>query len=99
MLDPLELSSFAPHVGERFALRRAEPGAAPLDLVLLEANALAHGEGRPRTPFSLVFRGPVQPVMPQSIHRLEHAAMGTLDLFLVPIGRDPQGIRYEAIFT
>jgi hypothetical protein len=99
VLDQLQLASFQPLVGDHFVLRPAEAGADPLELVLVEATELAHGQRRPRTPFSLVFRGPAQPVIPQSIHRLEHPALGALDVFLVPIGRDAQGTRYQAIFT
>jgi hypothetical protein len=99
VLGELQLSSFTPHLGDRFVLRPAFPGAHALDLVLVEATALSHGEGRPRTPFSLVFRGPVQPVLEQGIQRLEHLELGNLDLFLVPIARDAQGTRYEAVFT
>ena len=39
------------------------------------------------------------PALPQRIYRLEHAELGGLDLFLVPIGRDASGITYEAVFT
>jgi hypothetical protein len=99
MLDQLQLSTFQPLVGQRFSLHADAGGAEALPFVLVEANALGHGESRPRIPFSLVFRGPLQPVMPQRIYRLELEALGAFDLFLVPIGRDPQGMRYEAIFT
>jgi hypothetical protein len=56
------------------------------------------GAGALRAPFSLVFRGPLEPLLPQGIHRLEHDALGELDLFLVPIGPDEAGTRYEAVF-
>ena len=98
MLDQLQLSTFEPLVGQRFVLRR-NVGDATLDLVLAAATALAHGEGRLRTPFSLVFRGPAEPVLPQRIYRVEHEDLGALELFLVPIGRDAESVRYEAIFT
>ena len=98
MLDQLQLSTFEPLVGQPFVLRR-DIGDATVDLVLAEATALAHGEGRPRTPFSLVFRGPAEPVMPQRIYRVDHEELGALELFLVPIGRDAESVRYEAIFT
>ena len=38
-------------------------------------------------------------MLPQAIYRLEHAALGAMDVFLVPIGRVADGIRYEAIFN
>jgi hypothetical protein len=74
---------------------------ASLELELVGADPLGSGDAAPgrRRPFSLVFRGPAAPVLPQRIYRLENAALGALELFLVPIGRDTEGLRYEAIFT
>ena len=81
-LEALTADDFAPHLHERFAL-------SPLELELVEVTGAG---GR---PFTLVFRGPGEPLLPQRIHRLEHPVLGALDLFLVPIGPG----RYEAIFT
>jgi hypothetical protein len=80
-LGALTADDFAPHLHERFVL-------SPLELELVEVT----GAGR---PFSLVFRGPAEPLLPQRIHRVEHPALGPLDLFLVPVGPGS----YEAIFT
>jgi len=52
-----------------------------------------------RQPFSIVFRGPRQILLPQRIYRMEHGAIGAFELFLVPIGPDQEGMLYEAIFT
>jgi hypothetical protein len=57
------------------------------------------GAGLSRSPFSLVFRGGPSPPLPQRIYRVEHEALGALDIFLVPIGPDEVGQRYEAVFT
>jgi hypothetical protein len=38
-------------------------------------------------------------VLPQAIYQLEHDRMGTMDIFLVPIGPDGQGMGYEAVFN
>lgn len=51
-----------------------------------------------RAPFSVVFSGPSEPVLPQGIHTVEHEQLGTLELFLVPIGPGEEGMRYEAVF-
>jgi hypothetical protein len=99
VLDQVQLSSFEPLVGQSLTLCPNSASTDALEVVLVQATALAHGEGRPRTPFSLVFRGPLRPVLPQQIYRLEHAELGALDIFLVPIGPDAQGMRYEAVFT
>ena len=95
----LTASHFEPHVGSRFQLRADDV----LDVELREVEEVGVGSGAPpqaaRAPFSIVFLGPRDPVLPQRIYRLEHDELGTLDLFLVPIGRDDAGVRYEAVFT
>ena len=49
--------------------------------------------------FAIVFRGPNEVPLGQGTRRFEHEQMGEFDLFLVPISRDEQGIRYEACFN
>jgi hypothetical protein len=98
-LDTLELADFAGHLGTRFRLRRAEGGA--LELTLVEASPHPH---RPHSPgrrrgFSLVFRSPSPDRLPQGVYRLDHDEMGSLELFLVPIGPQEGGMRYEAVFN
>ena len=97
MLDRLTRDDFLPRVGETF--RVAESGA---DLVLTEAagfSTAGAGAGPRKAPFSLLFRGPKQPVLPQRIWALENEALGRLEIFLVPIGPDADGMRYEAVFN
>jgi hypothetical protein len=101
MLDRLTVASFTPTVGEVYAL--VDDDAGRLDLELIEARTHApdappSDAGGVRTPFSLLFRGPREPVLPQRIQRLEHDALGPLEIFLVPVGRDEAGTRYEAVF-
>jgi hypothetical protein len=53
-----------------------------------------------------VFRGPLEPILPQGIYRLEHEHLGALELFIVPIGPNknansaegPTAMLYEAVF-
>lgn len=98
MLDSLTVDAFASRIGERFRLT-ADAGTT-LTVELIDATTLGSpGSARGRTPFSLLFRGPMTPVLPQRIYRLDHDALGTLDLFLVPIGPRDGGMVYEAIFT
>jgi hypothetical protein len=94
-LGELTLETFTPCVDNAFAIA-AEPH--DLELVLEAAEARGEWPGG-RQPFSLVFRGPSEPQLPQAIYRLEHAGLGVLEIFIVPIGRDDGGTRYEAIFT
>ena len=88
---------FEPHVGGAF---RLDADGQALAVRLTEAKPVGSpAQEGGREPFSLLFVGPPEPVLPQRIYRLEHAEMGALDLFLVPIGRGPEGTRYEAVFA
>lgn len=77
-------------------------GSETLDLVLAEVRELgvrATPEG-PLENYSLVFRCAVRDrFAPQATYRLEQARLGSLDVFLVPLGPDAQGMRYEAVFN
>jgi hypothetical protein len=51
-----------------------------------------------RNPFSLFFLAPL--LLQQQIFHLTHDAFAEpLDIFLVPIGQEPNGYSYEAVFT
>ena len=95
-MDPLlncTPETFRDRVGEAFAV----PDAG-LELTLEELTAAEGASQRPGGGFSLVFAGPADPMLPQAIHRLAHAGVGELDVFLVPISGDASGVRYEAVF-
>lgn len=83
----------------RFLLARE--GEEPLVLELIQAEAKGSGEPEPgrRRPFALVFRGPQAPILAQAIYALEHAELGRLEIFLVPLGPNGDGIGYEAVFA
>ena len=86
-------TTFEPHVGSSFT---ATPslGGDPIELTLSSCVESPHA--RPDHPaFSLFFDAPDPAPQPQQIFHLEHAAVGELDLFLVPVG--PQ--RYEAVIN
>ena len=102
MLETLTRATFAECQNEKFQLQ--SDVVDPFDVELIEVSALtkhiaADATEEPREPFSLVFRGPKEPVLPQHIYRLTHPRLGSLDLFLVPIGPDTVGMQYESVFT
>jgi len=91
----LMLADFEPRKGETFRLR-ADPQELALELV--EVTKLGES-GRKGGAFSLIFRAPPGPFLPQKIYPVDHPALGTLDIFVVPIGPIPGGNGYEVIFT
>ena len=100
MLDRLTVAMFIEQIGKTFRLPLTD--GPVLDLVLVEARNLSLRTGNPgprRGPFSLLFLGPKAPVLPQRIYPLESEAFGRLEIFLVPIGADAGGVKYEAIFN
>jgi hypothetical protein len=92
----LALDDFAQHVGQLFD---ASADAATMSLELISATPLRGHHSNPRSGFSLVFRGAMAPTLAQCTYRVVHPAHGEMDIFLVPIGPDGAGMRYEAIFN
>jgi hypothetical protein len=100
VLDKLTVAEFTGQVGRTFRLTPADAPAQAL--VLVEARDLSlrtRAPGPGRAPFSLLFLGPKGPVLPQRIYPLENETLGRLEIFLVPIGADADGVKYEAIFN
>jgi hypothetical protein len=97
MLQDLTPSSFESLLGTPFRIHFG--GATPLEVALYEVARHETHPGPRQEPFSAYFRGPRQPILPQQIYKVEHEGLGTLDIFLVPIGPDAEGMRYEAVFN
>lgn len=96
MTDNLTVSHFSERLGARFTI---DVGAeAPYELELIEARGI-RADSDHREPFSVLFRGAKDVVLPQSVYRLERQGDEPLDIFLVPIGPDGEGMRYEAVFS
>lgn len=91
------LDDFAALHGERFDV--LEAGVDGLWADLVEVQALGGVPFNGRQPFSLLFAGPPAPALPHRTYRLAHPRMPELALFLVPIGADAAGLRYQAIFN
>ena len=98
-LKEFTLESFQPRVGELFRVIVDERWE--MRTKLSEVSVWGHEEAatRPRHPFSLIFHAAPDAVVPQAIYRVENANMDPFECFLVPIGPDDQGMRYEAVFT
>lgn len=102
MLDKLTSGDFSRYLNQTFRIRAES--REPLEAELIEVTELGPDpipdeETSGRRPFSIVLRAPKDTDLPQHIYQVEHAEMGTFGLFLVPIGPDETGMRYEAVFT
>ena len=95
----LAYEDFADKVGGIFAITEANLPSVPL--VLREAKPLSPGWGLrgARSPFSLMFLAKQSVVLPQRIYRLQNDGLGEVEIFLVPIGKDAEGVSYQATFN
>ena len=96
-----EYKDFLDNVATEFTVAE-EFGGNALVLELVSVTPLpSTGLGQRAEPFSLEFLGPNEPLLEQRIHSLENDELGGLELFLVPLGPDPETgrMRYEAIFN
>jgi hypothetical protein len=92
MLERLTVDDFTGTEGQPYAAELEGHGTLTLELISTEPG------GDPR-PFSLIFRGPLEPQLPQGIYPVTHPALDQkIPLFLVPIARGDDGLRYEVIF-
>jgi hypothetical protein len=83
---------FAPHVDTPFAV-------GELETTLVEVRQLDVQDPEFRQPFTLSFRGPREPILPQGTYELSHAELGTLEIFIVPVASNEAGTTYEAVFN
>ncbi len=102
LLAQLTATTCAAYVGQPFQVLFDDGTRLTLELIAaapyLGSDEDAPPMGNGRAPFSLIFRGPRASVLPQRTYRLAHETLGEFPLFLVPIGPDSAGMRYEAAF-
>jgi len=96
MHDLLTRQGFAEHLNSVFKLSCGDDDT--VDFNLVEATDKTP-DGFSGEQFSLIFQGPHEPQLQQQIYAMEHAEMGRLELFLVPIGEPTSGRLYEAYFN
>lgn len=90
-----QAAAFRAHVDTTFV---ADPGARGIPLRLAEVGDERVSGGMEQ--FSLFFHGPADCLLPQGTYALEHTALGSLALFLVPVvGSNHERIVYQACFS
>ena len=87
-----------PLVGQTFKVTLAS--GRSVDGSLRAVDVRAPIAGRARAPFSFVLRVPgPRAEAQQGTIRVEHVAIGALDVFAVPIGQDGDAILWQAVFS
>lgn len=100
MLETFTIDTFSGHVGETFRVIVDEQWEMHAELVSAKPwGTESDLHGASRTPFTLTFRGPGPGILPQQTYEVRHDAIGTFELFLVPVTASTDGVSYEAVFT
>jgi hypothetical protein len=90
---PFSLAWFESALDSTFDVSSDGAEGAAFALRLVEVNRRSAPVGWEQ--FSAIFIGPAAPVFAQGTYRFAHAALGELDIFMAPVGRDTAGIQYE----
>ncbi len=92
----LTADDFAPHVGSSFVVVHEGTSVEAELAEVRELDALSEDF---RRPFTLMFPGPQEPVLPQSTYQIKHEDLGELEIFVVPLESDESGTVYQAVFN
>ncbi len=98
-MEQITYSDFKPFLNDTFRIEVTPSSLIDMDLVSVDplGNTLDHGEHQ---AFAIVFRSDVEEDnLLQRIYTVSHPEMGDIEAFLVSIGSDDVGMRYEAVFT
>jgi uncharacterized protein DUF6916 len=99
MAASLTEEEFSKHINTIFSINLDAGGRVDLELVEVKGYMRKPGDAEGMERFSVFFKGPGKPLLAQQTYSLSNEGMGTIDLFLVPIGLDEGGFRYEAVFN
>jgi hypothetical protein len=99
MTESLQSTDFRSQLDQLFCIHLDHATKMDLQLVSVTELGTASQPGF-RNPFSLHFLGPVsRQYLPQHTYQMINEKLGTIDIFVVPLGPEVGRMRYEAIFT
>jgi hypothetical protein len=99
MMPMLNREDFARAADQEFDLF---VGEATIAVTLVGVEPLTTHQGMTREAFSLIFRSASSLVLPQKIYPMRNRSLADaqkVDVFIVPIGRDADGVLYQAVFN
>ena len=99
MSDMQTEAEFTRNLNTKFRVLVEAPRPIDLTLVSVTPRQIEPNEQAGMERFSAVFMGPPDLFLHQQTYRLSHPDMGEFDIFLVALGPDPEGFRYEAVYN
>lgn len=96
MLENITHKVFESILGETIDLKAGESCfQAKVDSV----NLMRENPGQTRQPFSIELLADNTDNFGQQIYELSHPALGDVSLFVVPLGPEEKGMRYQIVFN
>jgi hypothetical protein len=92
-------AEFTKNVNTKFRVMVEAPVPIELTLVSVTPRRIEPHEQEGMERFSAMFMGPLEVFLPQQTYRVSHPEMGEFDIFLVALGQEPEGFRYEAVYN
>ena len=103
-LDTLTAADFTTYTGRSFEIHYGQSEAISVTLTnVREAPYVRVNVPNTRQGFSLLFQSSIRQYLPQGVYRLTepdfNAAHGEIELFMVPLAPNAEGVQYEVIFN
>jgi Domain of unknown function (DUF6916) len=98
-MDNHSAEHFSQHVNTKFRVNVDSPEPVELELVEVNIRPSEPNEQAGMERFSTFFYGPSNVFLPQHTYEVVHPGMGEFQIFLVAIGKDERGFKYEAVFN
>lgn len=99
MSDFQTAAEFAKNLNTNFRVELESSEPVELKLIAVTPRASEPHEQAGMERFSAVFSGPADVFLPQTTYHVTHPEMGEFDVFLVAIGREADGFKYEAVYN
>ncbi len=99
MSDVLNQANFMKNVNTDFRIELDLPKPVELKLISVTPRVNEPHEQAGMERFSAEFSGPLDFFLQQNTYRMVHPDLGEFEVFLVPIAKDADRFRYEAVYN
>ncbi|WP_286265879.1 DUF6916 family protein [Thalassotalea atypica] len=96
-LSDIQMTDFSNIVNQPF--RCLAPIEGEIELTEVVALNKQDDSRAKKAPFILVFHAPLEFPIQQDTYHLSHQELGTMAIFLVPVGKSEESVIFEATFT
>ena len=97
--DALTEEAFTRNLNTKFHVTAEGGPGVELELAEVVGYKSGPNEQQGLERFSAFFDGPGDICLRQATYTFEHERMGSFPLFIVPVGKNERGYRYEAVFN